>query len=142
MKTLALRGGDLDLVGGQYAMTDGPQKIVQDLRCAFLEPLGNDRFHPGYGSQLDDAVGLLLDPALLFSIEQEVARVVSNYVAIQRDQVERDALRGVRSRFKTSDLIGSVDEIDVRQQNDRVQVTIRLTTAANVPVSVSMTAGE
>ena len=43
MHTLKLTRGDLTVYAGGYEMVSGPAKIVQDLRCALLEPLGNDR---------------------------------------------------------------------------------------------------
>lgn len=136
MKTLALRDGDLVVGPGGYALLSGPSMVAQDLRCALLEPLGNDRFHPGFGSQAEDFIGLTDSLDAQFEVQQEVARVVQNYVAVQRDRIERDALRGVKSRYKTNEVVAEVEGIQVRQVGDTLYVKIRLRTISNESVDL------
>jgi phage baseplate assembly protein W len=129
VKTLQISHGDLVVSGGSYAMLTGPARIAQDLRLALGEPLANDRFHPGYGSQLESYVGLPGSPHQLFEIEQEVGRVVGLYSAVQRDRISRDTAAGVRSRYRTADVLASLTAVDVVQTGDAVSVRLSLRTA-------------
>lgn len=141
MKTLALRDGDLVLAQGGYATVSGPPMIVQDLRCGLLEPLGNDRFHPGYGSEADTFIGVTTEQEAQFGVQQEVTRVVQNYVAVQRDRIERDALTGVKSRFKTDEVVQNIDSIAVRQVNDVLYVRVTLSTISGEHVELISAVG-
>lgn len=141
MRTLQLRNGDLVMGPGGAQTISGPDMIVQDLRCALVEPLGNDRFHPGYGSILEEQVGQVIDGAARFAVEQEVSRVVANYVAVRADQVSSDRLAGVRSRFEDADLIGTVNGINVAQQGDAIQVQVALTTGAGQTATLDTMTG-
>ena len=141
MKTLQLKHGDLVIGTNGYATVDGAMMVAQDLRVALGEPVGNDRFHPGYGSALDSYVGMVLDESARFSVEQEVNRVVGNYTAIQRDRIQKDALVATRSRFSTDDVISEVSAVKVTSSMDAVQVSIGITTMSGKSALISMQAG-
>lgn len=128
MYTLQLRNGDFVLGSGGFQTITGASKVVQDLRCALVEPVGNDRFHPGYGSLLQDFIGEPLDEILAFSVQQEVARVVQNYSAVQRDQIEADVLSGLASRYNSADVIANLSDIKSTLVGDRLYVQVALTT--------------
>lgn len=141
MRTLAVVDGDLSLSGSSYAMLDGAPKVAQDLRLALGEPLGNDRFHPGWGSRLVDMVGLPLDEATRFGVEQEARRVITNYAAVQRDKIQRDTLTASRSRYQTSDVVAEVQDVRVTATLDTVQVEILLRTVDGQQVVLTSRAG-
>ena len=130
MKTLALDHGDLVVGSTGYAMIDGVPKVLQDVRCALLEPLGNDRFHPGFGSSLDSFVGSMQDEMVISEVQGEVRRVLDQYAAVQRDRLERDALSGARSRYKTADVLAA-----------RVYVQVALRTADGSTVVLNTSVG-
>lgn len=125
---LRLIDGDLQISGGSYLLCDGAVKTEQDVTCALVEPLGNDRFHPGWGSTLHNFIGLPGTDTTLFQVQQEAMRVVSNYQAVQYDQVQADALSGTHSRFSTSELIGQVTSVDVQGLLDTFTITIAIQT--------------
>lgn len=141
MFTLRLTDGDLSIGNDGFAKATGPDRISQDLRCALLEPLGTDRFHPGYGSMIDSFVGSVLDPGDEFQAHQEVVRVVQNYVAVQRDQLERDGLSGGRSRYSTQDVVASADGITAKVNEDAVTINIPILTANGDVIYVAAEAG-
>ena len=141
MKTLQLKDGDLAIGSNGYAMVIGASMVAQDLRVALGEPVGNDRFHPGYGSALDSFVGMMLDEGARFTVEQEVNRVVGNYTAIQRDRIQRDALRATRSRFSTDDVIADVSDVTVTANRDSVRVSIGIVTMSGQTALVMSQAG-
>jgi phage baseplate assembly protein W len=128
VRTLAIEGGDLVLTGGAYRSYEGVAKVAQDLRMALGEPLGNDRFHPGWGSRLFDFIGVPLDEATRFAVEQECNRVIGLYVAVQRDKIQRDTLAAARSRYRTSEVVAQVQGVEVQMVEDRVQVRVMIRT--------------
>lgn len=141
MKTLLIRDGDLVLGHGGHETITGVAKVVQDLRMAIGEPLGNDRFHPGWGSRTNDYVGGAVEDGVVFSIRQEISRVVENYIAVQRDKIEADVLRGVRSRFGAGEVISDVQDIAVRQVEDRLLVTVRLRVLSGESIALPISVG-
>lgn len=138
MRTLAVQSGDLALVGGSYLLYDGAALVAQDLRMALGEPLGNDRFHPGWGSRLHDFIGVPLDEATRFDVEQECGRVISNYVAVQRDRIQRDTLAAERSRYRTSEVVAQVQGVGVTASLDTVSVRVSVRTVDSQQVAVEL----
>lgn len=141
MKTLLLHEGDLVIGPNGYEMATGAQMVAQDLRCALAEPVGNDRFHPGYGSSLNDFVGMPLDEDARFLVEQEVVRVTTNYAAIQQDRIQRDALRAQRSRYSTADVVANVGAVKVTADMDKVKVDITIETLDGRAVPINLGVG-
>src|SRR6476661_2816084 len=95
--SLALRNGDLAISGRSLGQTTGPSKLVQDLRCALLEPRGFDDLHPTFGSLIDggqDEFGNQVAPLIgstnwelaVLRIESEIRRIAADH---QRRQLER-----------------------------------------------------
>jgi phage baseplate assembly protein W len=140
VRTLQISGGDLVVVGGGYATVEGSARLAQDLRMGLGEPLGNDRFHPGWGSRLEDYVGLPLSDATRFEIEQEVGRVVGNYAAVQRDRIERDTAQGVRSRYRTADVLAEVSDVAVASRLDSVSVVVAIRNATGQSTVIAVEA--
>lgn len=137
MKTLALRNGDLTLTGRVFAEVSGTSKVTQDLRGALVEPLGNDRFHPGWGSTLDDFVSTIADEGTAFEVEAEVNRVISNYAAVQRDKVEADIYSDSETRFTTDEILQRIGGVNATVEQDRVSVDIRLLTASGEVIALN-----
>lgn len=142
MKTLALANGDLVVGAGGHRTVSGSEKVRQEIALALGEYWGTDRFHADqWGSVLTDYLGQPIDTAgsLEFDVRTEIARVLANYVAIQTTEIYNDYLDGRRSRFDTADVIRSVDSIDVAKVNDSFRITIALTTAAGLAVTLNRT---
>lgn len=126
MKTFALVGGDLVLGEGGYALVTGQEKVKQDLGVAMREPYGCDRFHPRWGSVLISYVGEPVEQQTAFLIQQEIGRIIRNYIMVQGGVVEEDVAARRRSRVATSEVITGVNGIDVRQNQDKYHVRVRL----------------
>lgn len=140
---MKLTDGDLSIVGGSYALCDGAVKTEQDVTCALIEPLGNDRFHPGWGSTLYRFIGLPMTPTTLFQVQQEAARVLNNYMAVQYDLVQTDTLNQTPSRFTTSELIGQVTSVVAAGTLDTITLTITIQTVdeQDLVLTATTTAG-
>lgn len=139
MKTLQITDGDLVLNSGSYGEVTGEAKLTQDLALALREPLGSDRFHTRWGSQLDRLLGHPITPELAQKIKWETERVVDNYMAVQRDNINRDATIGSRSRYGTGEVVNQVKEVLVRQQLDSFHVKVVLTTLTGNEVALITT---
>lgn len=130
MKTMMLRDGDLVPTRRDFVMVSGTGKVSQDLRCALLEPLGNDRFHPGWGSTLDQFIATIADEETRVEIESEINRVISNYAAVQRDKIEADITGDAETRFTTDEILSRVRGVRVEVGTETVKVDITLQTVS------------
>lgn len=139
MQTLRLLRGDLVLTGSEFQMVAGEDKIQQDLRGGLIEPLGNDRFHPGWGSVLNRFIGIgVVNPLNVSRVAQEITRVIQNYVAVQRDNLQRDAMSGKQSRYTTADVIRNVEGVSMSTREDKVYGTIKLSTYGAYNINFTM----
>jgi phage baseplate assembly protein W len=126
MKTLRLKGGDLVPGPGGVETITGVDRLVQDLRCALSEPVGNDRFHPGWGSRIDEFIGMPLDEATAFAVEQEILRVIGNYMAVQEEKVRMAQATGTETRYSSSEVLARVRRVTVRPQRDRLHCIVEI----------------
>lgn len=141
MKTLRLQHGDLVLGSGGVETVSGPSMLVQDIRGALGEPFGIDRFHPGWGSVIDEYVGAPLDESTAFEVKQEVSRVIGNYMAVQADKIQRDTMSSGPNRYRSSDVLARVKSIDVTTQFDQASISITVETVSREEATVEMDAG-
>lgn len=140
MKALLLSSGDLAVgQSGDYAVIVDAFKVKQDVRNALVEPMGNDRFHPGWGSSLLDYVGQIADDLQRVTVTGEVNRVVGNYAAVQRDRITADVLSGSTSRFTTDEILSAVTGVALIANQDRFSIKITIGTVAGTTVSVEET---
>lgn len=128
MKTLLLRDGDLVTTHDDLAMCTGVTKLQQDLRAALLEPLGTDRFHPGWGSSLNGFLAQITSEDTRIDVEAEVNRIISNYAAVQRDKIEADIVGDGDSRFATDEILARIRRVQVVVRDETVLVGISLAT--------------
>lgn len=139
MKTFAIEAGDFVLGEGGYALISGHEKVKQDLGIAMREPYGCDRFHPRWGSVLVNYVGEPVSQQTEFLVRAEAGRIIRNYIAVQGYVVEQDVQAQRRSRLGTNEVVIGVDGIDVRQEQDRYHVRVRLALFSGEEVSLTGT---
>lgn len=131
MKTMLLRDGDLVPSHRDLRMVTGAGKVAQDLRCALREPLGNDRFHTGWGSTLEGFLASIADEETRSEVEEEINRVISNYAAVQRDRIEADIFgEESESRFTTEEIVSRIRDVAVQVEGDTIKATITIQTVA------------
>lgn len=124
MKTLRLHDGDLVPAHRDYGTVRGSGKVIQDLRGALLEPIGNDRFHPGWGSSLNDFIATIANEDTRLAVESEVTRVITNLAAIQRDKIQSDITSGGETRFTTDEVLSAIQGVVVEVEGESVAVDI------------------
>lgn len=141
MKTLRIQHGDLVPGPGGLETVSGAAMLTQDLRGALAEPVGNDRFHPGWGSYIDSFVGAPLDDGTAFQVEQEVNRVIGNYMTVQDEKIRRDQTSGRAPRFTTDDVLARVRRVSTTYSRDIIGVTIEVETLSRTAVSIDTEIG-
>lgn len=141
MKQLQLRDGDFVLGQGGLGTVEGAQRLRQDLGCAVREEIGTDRFHPKWGSILNDYIGREQDIDTTTLVKGEIARVIQNYIVVQSDQMTKDADAGRRARFRADDVIAGVSSIQIQQRTDQMSVRAIVVTSSGEPVVVVKTLG-
>jgi hypothetical protein len=135
--SLQLRNGDLALDGARFGQVSGAQKLVQDLRCAILEPRGHDDQHPRFGSLIDgglDDYGNYVSSVIgahdwdrtLLVIQTEISRMIAEHQARQIERSKRDRLTYGESTLSPGELLVSLEDIEMQQAQDRLLVTVHL----------------
>jgi hypothetical protein len=54
--SLQIINGDLSFNGASMNIVQGGEKLVQDLACCVLEPMGTDDMHPTFGSTIGGGI--------------------------------------------------------------------------------------
>jgi phage baseplate assembly protein W len=136
VQTLAIVDGDLVVGAGQLLTLSGPNKVKQDLFYAFHEAYGSDPYHPTWGNVLGRFLGMALTPSVQQSATNEVNRVLTNYMAVQADQVNSHFSSDTRSTLYASDVVRSIDSVTVQQVRDNLLITANLSTMAGQQITV------
>lgn len=136
MKSLAIQNGDLVLGPEGFATVSGAAKVRQDLGIALREPVGNDRFHPRWGSLLPSYIGNPIGDSTIMVVRSETYRVIQNYVYIQAASVKDDVARSRQARYGASEIIKDIKKVDVRQDHSRLLVKVFLVTLGNDDVTI------
>lgn len=141
MKTFALNDGDLVVTSHGHETVSGAAKVKIELTLALNEVFGTDRFHPQYGSYLQSFVGQTIGPELQFAVEAEVIRVLNAYITIQKDEILRDKLYNVRSRFSTADVVQAITNVETATSLDRIYIRVSLITQAQEVIDITKSVG-
>lgn len=139
MKTLALSGGDLVVGPGGLQLLDGPAKIRQDIALALGEDYGGDPYHAGWGSVLRQYLGQPITEDTSMLVQAEVNRILQQHIANQQQKLAAASLNNQQHTISTSEIIRTVNSIDVSVQYDTVTVLIDLTTMAGQTMKISRT---
>lgn len=139
MKTLALSGGDLVVGAGGLQLLDGSAKIRQDIALALGESYGDDPYHPGWGSVLQQYLGEPITTDTPMLVQAEVNRVLQQYIANQQQKLAAASLNNQQHTISTSEIIRTVNSVDVSVLYDSVSVLIDLTTMAGQTMKISRT---
>lgn len=139
MKTLALSGGDLVVGPGGLQLLEGASKIRQDIALALGENYGGDPYHPGWGSVLQQYLGEPITADTPMLVQAEVNRILQQYIANQQQILDAASLRNQQHTISTSEIIRTVNSVDVSVSYDTVTVLIDLTTMAGQTMKISRT---
>jgi hypothetical protein len=139
MFTLLVQNGDLQIGATGFATLNGPAKIYQDLTISTLEPYGCDRFHPRWGSMLSTYIGDTITEVEESMIEAEISRLVNNYILVQQDNIISESALGLQSQYSTNEVVGSVESVNVVQNQDYLTVKVLVLTISGEQVTLQST---
>lgn len=146
--SLQLENGDLAYGTNGFNTVSGSAKLLQDLRCALLEPMGNDPLHPTYGSIIDggtDAqgnavpgvIGATNNPASATFVNAEVQRLCRGYQAQQIARNATDVATYGKSTLTADEALLSLAGVSAQAVEDQLLVTATLQTGTGVlPLAV------
>ena len=135
--SLAIADGDLAKRGSQMALVFGVNKLKQDMNCWLLEQYGGDRFHVNMGSVLQDFIGGVVSGSTRAEVEAEIMRVLENYQAMQVRRFKENP-----QKFSPSELLVSVDSVDVTVDYSVVRATVRVRNGSNEATTINVASGQ
>jgi hypothetical protein len=135
--SLAIADGDLAKRGSQMALVFGVNKLKQDMNCWLLEQYGGDRFHTNMGSVLREFIGGVVSGSTRAEVEAEIMRVLENYQAMQVRRFKENP-----QKFSPSELLVSVDSVDVTVDYSVVRATVRVRNGSNEATTINVASGQ
>lgn len=134
--SLQVANGDLVIAGDQLSIVWGAAKLQQDMTLWLAERLGVDRFHPAYGSMLQNYIGGIINYNTQSMVYSEVMRVLDNY-----QKVQFQAFRQSPSSFSLSELLYSINSVDVNIAYDTVNVKVSVANAEQQTITTAVSQG-
>lgn len=132
--SLALVNGDLAPQGGQLQIVYGVAKLKQDMDLWIRERFGVDRFHPRYGSILEDFIGGIVEEDTGVEVTEEIMRVLRNYMAVQKF-----AFTSAPQAFSLSELLLDVAAVRTNVSYDTVTSQVTVVNGDRAPVTTTTT---
>jgi hypothetical protein len=147
--SLQTRNGDLTLGDAHYGTVTGEAKLVQDLRAYFLEKMGTDNMHPGFGSLMDGGtrpdgtvipgvIGLPNKELAELEIDSEIRRLFGNYQARQLARAKDDRLSYGKTTLHRGEVALAIQEIKYEAVEDSLTVTITVETARDSTIDIEL----
>lgn len=148
--SLQVSNGDLVFNGTSLATVQGTQKLVQDMTCGILEPMGTDDMHPTYGSVIDGGtlpdgtyqngiIGELNNQYAANFVSSEINRVASNYQQAQAARNQDDLATYGKSTLTPDETLLSLGAVDITEVQNQMLVAVDLETGTG-PVTVAVPA--
>lgn len=117
----------------------GGSKLVQDLRCCVLEPMGNDEMHPSFGSIIDGGtdtegvfhqgvVGERNDDQAALTVSMELQRIIKAYQRQQLARYQNDLVLYGSSTLTADEALLALSNLDIQQVMDQMLVNATLQT--------------
>lgn len=122
---LTLDRGDIKIgPGGALDVVVGNAKLRQDIVKILLTELGDNKFHPGYGSYIGSLrIGHQADARLIaLDLESSAKTAIRNLMSLQRHQSRRQNVSSGELIIEIVDISVSRDEVDPRLYNIFVSV--------------------
>ena len=148
--SLQVANGDLVFNGTSLSTVSGAQKLVQDMTCGILEPMGTDDMHPTYGAVIDGGtlpdgtyqqgiIGNANDEYAAQFVSSEINRVASNLQQAQAVRNQNDLATYGRSTLTPDETLQSLGDVSITTAQNQMLVSVDLQTGSG-PVSVAIPA--
>jgi phage baseplate assembly protein W len=122
---LKIKSGDISLESsGEMSIVSGNGKIRQDIVKIILTKIGENRFHPQYGSNTGQLqIGTILDQALIEEdLKQSAQSAIRYLMQLQREQSRRQLLSSSEIILDIKNIAIERDETDPRMYNIFISV--------------------
>jgi phage baseplate assembly protein W len=140
-KSLSIASGDLSVTGRHYDTVTGKDKLMQDLRCALIEQIGDDPATPNFGSnfETDDYLGQVYTEALADQARSEVMSILQTYQANQLQKIQTEVItyNGINT-LSAGEVIESIDSVDSTFSGDTLVIRVQLTTIDGSQVKIDV----
>jgi len=136
---LSIEKGDIKIgSSGSVKIVSGNSKLKQDIVKILLTDLGDNKFHPKYGSHVGALqIGHYADSKLMsLDIETSARNALKNLMALQRSQSRRQFLTPGETIVDILSVTVKRDEVDPRMYNIFVSVLTQELTEVGTLVSV------
>ena len=136
---LTIEKGDIKIgLSGSVQIVSGNSKLKQDIVKILLTDLGDNKFHPKYGSHVGALqIGHYADSKLMsLDIEKSARNALKNLMALQRSQSRRQALAPGETIVDILNVTVKRDDVDPRLYNIFVSVLTQELTEVSSFVSV------
>lgn len=134
--SLQVANGDLVQQGSQLSIVYGSDKLRQDMTLWLAERYGVDRFHPAYGSNLENYIGGVVGKGTQSMIYSEVMRVLTNY-----QKVQFQGFKGNPNLYSLAELLWSINHVNVGVTYDQVSVSVGVSNGQQQPTTVNVSQG-
>lgn len=146
--SLQVSNGDLVFNGTSLATVSGAAKLVQDMTCGILEPMGTDDLHPTYGSVIDGGtlpdgsyqtgiIGETNNQYAASFVSSEIQRIASNLQQAQVLRNHNDLATYGRSTLSPDETLVSLGDIAIDAVQNQMLVSVDLETGSG-PVSLAV----
>ena len=134
--SLQIANGDLVTSGSQLSIVAGADKLKQDMTMRLAERYGVDRFHPAYGSNLENYIGGVIGYGTQSMVYSEVMRVLTNY-----QKVQFQSFKQTPSLYSLAELLWSINNVNVGVTYDQVSVSVDVSNGQRQPTNVTVSQG-
>lgn len=137
--SIQVANGDISYGSNGLNTVGGGAKLVQDLGCCILEPMGTDPLHPSFGSIIDGGVdangtpqqGVIGGPNNNITasfVSAEIQRICQNYQIQQVARNNADLATYGKSTLTADECLLSVESVDIQLVQDAMLVSAALST--------------
>jgi len=105
----------------------GWRRVAQEMACWLMEPVGTDPMYPKFGSRLHEMIGEPATPENVAVVRSEASRVLSNYAAYAKRQVEDSRTQDAATFLEmwgNGEVLQSIRSVDVSAQGDTVRISV------------------
>lgn len=146
--SLLIQHGDLAVENNSLQQVTAEKKLVQDLRCHILERMGHDEIHPEFGSLIDGGVSQTIEiesvigrvdwAYVQLEVEADLRRIIAEHQAKQLARAKDDALTYSKTTLTAGEVVINIIDFTVTQSLDNMFIHIKLQTAANNVLQLSI----
>jgi len=148
VKSLQVQNGDLATTAGQLTFVQGSDKLAQALTLWLKEPMyGNPPLGPGFttpnfGSVLESYIGQSNIGIMQSQVKTEILRVLGIFQKTQVYQLQTAQTIGALGYWNKSEIIQSVNSVDVSSTTNQITASVQIQTLANDTVDLNITVGQ